>query len=119
MIFEIPRCYDARITDEDKRIKVIGFSDASKKGFAAVVYLRVSSRNEEQVSVNIIASKTRVAPIQEKTIPRLELLGALILSRLMKRIRESLQRTLIIEKEYCLIDSAVTTYVGNENPTYS
>ena len=109
-IFEVPRCYDSRISNDDARIRLIGFSDASKKGFAAVVYLRVASDTDEQVSVNMVASKTRVAPLQEQTIPRLEHLGALILSRLMKRIRETLQRTVTIEKEHCLIDSAVALH---------
>ena len=107
-IFEIPRCYDLRLADKDSVLMLIGFSDASKKGFAAAVYLRVESR--EGVSVNLIASKTRVAPLQEQTIPRLELLGALILSRLMKRIRDIFQHTVHIEKEYCFTDSAVALH---------
>ena len=35
------------------------------------------------MSVHIIASKTQVSPVKAQTIPRLELLGATILSRLI------------------------------------
>ena len=109
MVFEVPRCFDPRIWDDDTKISLVGFSDASKKGFAAVVYLRVATR-ESDVTVNLIASKTRVAPLVQQSIPRLELLSALILTRLIKRICEVLQKTIVIEKEYCLIDSAVALH---------
>ena len=109
MVFEVPRCLDPRLWDGDTEVMLVGFSDASKKGFAAVVYLRVATKSGD-VTVNLIASKTRVAPLVEQSIPRLELLSALILTRLIKRIRDLLQKIVIIEKEYCLIDSAVALH---------
>ena len=66
-----------------------GFCDASKQAYAAVVYLR-STYEDGHVNVRMIASKTRVGPTKPQTIPRLELLGALILSRLMSTILRSL-----------------------------
>ena len=60
--------------------------------------------------MNLVASKTRVAPLVEQSIPRLELLGALILSRLIEKILDVLQKTVVIEKEYCLVDSAVALH---------
>ena len=64
------------MTESDPESQQIhGFSDASEKAYAAVIYLR-STYGNGSVSVCIITSKTRVAPIKPHTIPRLELLGA-------------------------------------------
>ena len=58
-----------------------GFSDASEKAYAAVVYMR-SCYDNGTVDVKLVTSKSRVAPLSKQSIPRLELLGALILARL-------------------------------------
>ena len=55
------------------------------QAYAAVVYLRTEYENGH-VSVRLISSKTRVAPLKEQTVPRLELLGTTILSRLVSCI---------------------------------
>ena len=62
-----------------------GFCDASNLAIAAVVYLRTEHSNG-RIDVNLVASKSRVAPIKKQTTPRLELLGATILARLIKSI---------------------------------
>uniref|UniRef100_A0A1X7VFW2 Uncharacterized protein n=1 Tax=Amphimedon queenslandica TaxID=400682 RepID=A0A1X7VFW2_AMPQE len=49
--------------------------------YGAVVYLRMRIR--EMAITRLLAFKTRVAPIQAQTMPRLELLGALFVSRLI------------------------------------
>ena len=62
-----------------------GFCDASTHAYAAIVYLRFFY-TDGTVEVKFFASKTRFAPIKGQTIPRLELLGALILARLMNSV---------------------------------
>ena len=42
------------------------------------------------VETNIVCAKTRVVPIKKETIPRLELLGAVLLAKLIARVRKSL-----------------------------
>lgn len=74
----IPRCY---LRPEHHTIvsqQLHGFSDASMRAYAAVVYLHTEYENGH-VRVCLISSKTRVAPLKEQTIPHLELLGATIL----------------------------------------
>ena len=68
-VFKVPRCYHVRIKKNDVSVMLVGFSDASKKGYAAVLYIRVQDRDGE-VTVNLVASKTRMAPIEEQSIPR-------------------------------------------------
>ena len=61
-------------------------------------------------------SKTRIAPIGGETIPRLELLAALILSRLMKSAREALEPVLEITNCYAWSDSQIAIWwVLSEN----
>ena len=60
------------------------FCDASSKAYAAVVFMRSELHGEFKIS--LLASKTRVAPIKKKTIPRLELLGCAIGVRLTNSV---------------------------------
>ncbi|XP_011858860.1 PREDICTED: uncharacterized protein LOC105556384 [Vollenhovia emeryi] len=82
-----------------------GFSDASTKASAAAVYLRVVKMNG-MVSVNLLAAKSKVAPVKTISVPRLELSAAQLLARLIQFIRESLdfQET----KVSCWTDSTIT-----------
>ena len=57
---------------------LVGFCDASKKAYTAVVYLRM--KIQAGFRVKFLTSKTRVSPLQPQTIPRLELLSALLLT---------------------------------------
>lgn len=57
--------------------------DASQLAMSAVVYLGVGSKG----SVNVVCSKTKVAPLKSVTIPRLELSAAVLLVKLMKYVR--------------------------------
>ena len=89
--------------------KLVGFCDASSKAYAAVVYLRLESE-EHKVSVQFVAAKTRVAPVGGATIPRLELLSALILSQLMDSIHTALETELQLGDPVCFSDSMVALY---------
>ena len=70
-------------------IELHGFSDASIKAYAAVCYFKIIF-SDSHIVREIIASKTKVAPLKKVSIPRLELLACLILSRLMKVIISSI-----------------------------
>ena len=101
---EIERCYTKN--KEIKEIILVGFCDASKIGYAACIYL-CAKYTDESRSVKLIAAKTRVAPLTSQSIPRLELLGALIISRLMKTVKRALQQFTTINSEAYLTDSQV------------
>ena len=62
-------------------VQLHGFCDASEKGYGACIYVRSTDKQGQHYS-SLVCSKSRVAPIQKLTIPRLELCGALLLSRL-------------------------------------
>ena len=104
----IPRCYQTTTTGTCRTARLIGFCDASSKAYAAVVYLRIET--DEDVSVIFVAAKTRVTPIRTISIPRLELLSALLLSRLVASIEGALQSELQLDGTICYTDSKVTLY---------
>ena len=99
-LLRVPRCYLPTVRTG---VKLIGFCDASIRAYAAVVYLQ-----DQNQGCSFIPSKTRVAPAQAQTIPRLELLGALLLSRLMLSIKESLSS--IVSECKCFTDSSIVLH---------
>lgn len=60
--------------------------------------------------MRFVVAKTRVAPLQSQTIPRLELLSALLLSRLVTSVSDSLQYTLSPMEQRCFTNSQVALY---------
>jgi len=66
------------------------FADASNHAYGACAYLRWPT--DELASVRLVASKSRVAPLKQLTIPRLELMGALLASRLARVIHTEMKR---------------------------
>ena len=79
------RCYSYDIMPRDYIVsyELHGFSDASEKAYGCCVYLKWLTKNNF-ISTSLVALKSRLAPYKNKiTIPRLELLGNLLLSRLI------------------------------------
>lgn len=77
-------------TQPESRLKLHGFADASTRAYAAVVYLRTITP-AGNITVSLLAGKSRVAPITPLTVPRLELSAALILSCLLVFARTSIR----------------------------
>lgn len=73
-----------------KSTQLHGFCDASEAAFAAVIFARTIDVNGK-VQVNLITSKTKVSPVQQITLPRLELCGATLLAKLMSVVKKSLE----------------------------
>ncbi|GFV72375.1 integrase catalytic domain-containing protein [Trichonephila clavipes] len=89
-----------------KRVLLICFCDASQRAYAAVFYLRTELVTGK-VHVSMITSKTRVAPVKSITLPRLELLAALLLSELYVVVLESLRKVIQIDKSFLFSDSQI------------
>jgi len=81
---KIPRCCFL-VASHPGSICLHGFSDVSECAYAAVLYLS-STYLDGHVEVNLLCSKTRVVLTKKQTIPCSELLGALILARLVHSV---------------------------------
>ena len=67
-----------------------GFSDASLKACGAVVYLRSTYENHPP-TLALVIGKTKVAKKNPPTIPKLELCGAVLLTKLLNHVASVLQ----------------------------
>ncbi|XP_074653619.1 uncharacterized protein LOC141907776 [Tubulanus polymorphus] len=88
------------------------FCDASEAGFAAVVYLRMERPSDEFVC-SFLALKTKVAPLEMLTVPKLELEGAVLVVMLSSSLKHELK---ILEFERtCYWTDAVSVlrYINN------
>ena len=54
-----------------------GFCNVSLNGYGACIYVETIYKSGK-ISVKLLSSKSRVARLKQETIPRLELLGALL-----------------------------------------
>ena len=100
---------------EYTRVLLHVFTDASSGAYASVAYLCVADA-EEKVTVNLIASKYRLAPPSGETITRLELLGSLLEALLLKSLREEYKGFLKTDAEFLWRDSSVALAWINQRP---
>ena len=96
-------CIPCKMTAQG-RCWLVGFCDASQDALCAVIYCRYDNGCGD-IGIYFFAAKTRVTPAKRETMPRLELCGALLLSRLMVKCRSCLTMSLV--QEYFLSDSKI------------
>ncbi|XP_058810473.1 uncharacterized protein LOC131675492 [Phymastichus coffea] len=74
-------------TNSAKPFEIHGFSDASSRAYAAVVYLRIDNGNGNY-HVSLLTAKTKVAPVKTVSIPNFELCGATLLVKLVVHLQK-------------------------------
>ena len=62
------------------------FCDANLNGYEGCIYVKTIYKSWK-ISVKLLSSKSRVAPLKQETIQRLGLLGTLLLFRLMLSVK--------------------------------
>ena len=82
----IPRCIFNSSETVDQ-VTLHGFSDASSVSYAAAVYIRICY-SSGRVECFLLMAKSRIVPkANPQSIPRLELMGAVILARLLAYLK--------------------------------
>lgn len=79
-----------------------GFSDGGVLAFGTCIFLRWELTNG-QFTCKFVASKAFVAPLKRRSIPRLELMGCVGMTRLVKSVEDSLRTE--FEKKVLWVDS--------------
>ncbi|KRZ08204.1 hypothetical protein T11_11226 [Trichinella zimbabwensis] len=92
----MPRAYFPFSPAEASRFELHGFGDASEAAAA---------KSPDDVRVSFVTAKSRVAPLKKLSIPRLELMAALLCARLVCYMRKEL--ALDVEACHCWSDSKV------------
>ena len=113
--FKLNRCY---ILSSDTLIsrELHCFSDASELAFGAVCYMR-SCYSSNQIVCSLISSKSRIAPLKPMTMPRLELQGAVLGSRLTESIKEEIDVN--FDAIHYWVDSTIVLqYIYNESKRF-
>ncbi|XP_062703553.1 uncharacterized protein LOC134286008 [Aedes albopictus] len=112
----IPRCYFPGYDPESfKNLELHVFVDASEQAFAAVAYFRITDRG--QIRVALVSSKTKVAPLRGLSIPRLELMAALLGARLRRTVEDN--HSLKIKKTFFWSDSStVCSWIKSDTRRY-
>ena len=72
------------------KIQLHRFCDSSQQAYAAVAYLRGLSANNG-INTAFLMAKSRVAPLKTTTLPRLELLAALLGAKLFQYLNKTLE----------------------------
>ncbi|XP_062703655.1 uncharacterized protein LOC134286102 [Aedes albopictus] len=106
----INRCI---LLPEAETIQIHIFADASQLAYGTCAYIR-STNAAGVVKVSLLSAKSRVAPLKQLSIPRLELCGALLAAELYEKVKSSLQ---LDAKCYFWLDSTVALCWINASPS--
>ncbi|XP_011686428.1 PREDICTED: uncharacterized protein LOC105449125 [Wasmannia auropunctata] len=75
-------------------VELHGFADASESVYAAVVYLRTKGNpDDSDWTTTLLTAKTKVTPLKQISLPRLELSAATLLSRVVHHVQKTLDLT--------------------------
>lgn len=113
----IPRLYSPKLSpNAPKSIQMHTFVDASAEAYAATAYFRFE--DEDGVDCCLVSAKTKVAPNKPMSIPRLELQGAVLGTRLSSSVKSS--QTFKIDKVIYWTDSlTVMGWINSEARKYN
>ena len=87
--WKFPRCLSTQAWISIDKMELIAFSDASEKAYGCCIYLRVV--NKTSTESLLVLSKARVAPLKKVTLPRLELMAAVLMARLVIFVKSALK----------------------------
>jgi hypothetical protein len=112
----IPRCMRPSNSEEIASTQLHTFADASQRGYGAVTYLRFE-HSMGNIHCSFVIAKSRVAPLKETTIPRLELSAAVVATRLERMVRE--ESDIHIDTSLFWTDSTcVLGYLNSQNKRF-
>ena len=98
------------LSEDVSSLSLHGFCDASERGYACAVYLRIGPLcmdTDDCFKCFLVCAKTKVAPLKKISIPRLELAAAVLLSELLEFVIKTYQGKLQFSDIFAWSDSMV------------
>ncbi|XP_014371634.2 uncharacterized protein LOC106721244 [Papilio machaon] len=86
-------------------VELHGFADASTAAYAAVVYVKALD-DDGNPKITLLESKTKVAPLKQISVARLELCGALLLAKML--YQAAIHLKIPMGQVFAYTDSTVT-----------
>lgn len=112
-LMQVPRHV---VVKHPKFIEIHGFSDASECAYAGCIFIR-SIDYDKHIESHLLCAKSRVSPLKCQSLPRLELLGALLLVRLLVKCIEALK--ISFSRTYFWTDSTIVlNWIAKEPKTW-
>ena len=106
------RCFKSSSFGPTKVAQVHHFSDASQDGYGVVSYLLLTNGCEEK-HVCFLMGKSRVAPLKQVTIPRMELTAAMVSVKVDRMLKDELQVPLT-DSIFWTDSTTVLRYIKND-----
>lgn len=114
--FSVDRCIKPAGFGVVKSAQLHHFSDASNNGYSTVSYILVTDKNYQK-NISFLMGKSRVAPLKQVTVPRMELTAAVIAVKMDKMLQLELQ--LKLGESIFWTDSVkVLKYIENDAARY-
>lgn len=110
---KVRRCFKSENFSEVKHVSLHHFSDASSVAYGQCSYLRLED-NKGKIDISFHMGKSRVAPLEPMSIPRLEISAAVVSVRVANMLKEMLE--IKIDKEYFF--QVVLGYLRNESKQF-
>ena len=107
--FEISRPYVKNHDDESVMIyELHGFSDANPKAYGAIFFYLRTIKLSGEINVKVVATNSCVSPLNPHTIPRSELLGNVLLERVINYVKKALVCQVTISDHFYWTDSIIS-----------
>ncbi|KAL2102341.1 hypothetical protein ACEWY4_001509 [Coilia grayii] len=114
--FEVDRCIKPEGFGPVKTAQLHHFCDASEAGYGLVTYLSLVNSTGD-IHIAFIMEKSRVAPLKQLTIPRLELAAATMAVKVDKMLQKELHMNLQ-NSTFWTDSTTVQKYIRNETTRF-
>ncbi len=115
-LLKVERCIKPKDFGQINNAQLHRFSDASEYGYGTVSYLRLESISHK-VNIAFMVRKSRVAPMKQTIIPRLELTAAVLAVRVDKMLKKEL-RLKLDQSVFWTDSTTVLNYISSETKRF-
>ena len=113
----IRRCFKPKNFGKVVNATAHHFSDGSSIGYGQCSYLQLMD-DHNQISVSFLMGKSRVAPLKQITIPRMELTAAVTSIKVSNLLHEELMCVPDLEHIFWTDSQVVLGYISNETKSF-